>query len=431
VGVAVALAAKRTTLPVVLPALLVVGVVAAPLTRRWLRPRWVWITAVAVGAVVAGALVAAIAGPDDRLASEWTGGSHVRVSADGPGPGLAAARIGDATGSGTISQPVRGEALAALRGQPFTAGVWLRLANPSDGERPAVLRFDQRVGSQTRSTSQPIAVGPEWRFARLNGTMSPDATSALFAVGTTGAAGPSILADAAVLSPGTQSGAATPGPRGRTAAWDAGETQNLLANPGFEDRPVRPRAWVRDLIGRVVGRQYDRIVTNLLRSVQAPDSWESLRRQVLEPFFETFWGRPGRTSELNLPPWWYAGQATVAAVALIGLLVGGGFAVVRRRLRHGDWVIIGALLLVVAGSAVNTLGPYLIDLYQGPPFGRYLLPALLPIAIAYVAGAAWVLPCRWRAPAVLALIAVLALLDTYALFAFLPNHFAIRPPAPG
>ena len=156
-----------------------------------------------------------------------------------------------------------------------------------------------------------------------------------------------------------------------------------------------------------------------------------MRYKVVEPFFETLWGRPGRTAELNLPPWWYLSHAIVATLALTGLVVGGVMAVARHQMVAADWAIVGCLLLVAVGTAAIALGPYLINLYNGPPFGRYMLPALLPLAIGYVAGVAWVLPRRWRAPAVLALLAALAILDTYALFYFLPNHFAIRPPTPG
>jgi hypothetical protein len=207
--------------------------------------------------------------------------------------------------------------------------------------------------------------------------------------------------------------------------------RNVLDNASFEERPFGLRATLRDSLSQVIGRPFDTVVTRLSDTLSEPRTAEELRLEVIEPFLVTLWGRPGRTAELNLPTWWYTSHLAIGVAAVVGLLVGAGVKLAQRRVSAIDVTVAGLLLVALLGAMIVTLGPYVIGLFSGPPFGRYLLPALVPLSAGYAFGLVGTLPRPWRLTAGLLVLVVLAALDTYAVISFLPNHFAIRPPLPG
>ena len=266
-AVLAALLTKRTTLAVVLAALLVIVVVATPLIRHWLRPARLWVPTLIVATIVVGVLSAAVVGFDERTARDWTGGGHVRVASDGPGRGRVAARIGDAPANALISQPLSRDAITAIRGQPIAAGAWFRLANPLDAPRPVTIRFEQRVGGQTRAATTPVTVGPEWTFASVQTNVSPDVTSGAFTVTAPGTPAAAILVDGAALATGAITGAPTAASSGPTVTWDGQRVTNWLANPSFEDSAFGVQPWLQDAITSYVGRPFDQIAASLFRSI--------------------------------------------------------------------------------------------------------------------------------------------------------------------
>ncbi|MCC6628653.1 MAG: DUF2142 domain-containing protein, partial [Chloroflexi bacterium] len=280
-AVAMALLSKRTTVSVIPPAALTVILIAAPLAQRWLRSPRYWVPALTAGMIVLGMLAAVVVGYDDHEARDWSAERQMRVPAGAPDLGRHALRFGDAATSPTISQPLPAPAVAAMRGQPITAGIWVRLANPQDSPRPAILRFEQRVGGVVQVRTTPVTVGRDWQFASLQDVVAPTATAVTFVVTASGPPSALMLIDGAALAVGAQTGTALPGATADTVVWDGEEVTNLLANASFEMAPFGLRQWLRDAIGRLVGRPYDQIVDKLMASLQAPESWEALRLQVV------------------------------------------------------------------------------------------------------------------------------------------------------
>lgn len=120
-----------------------------------------------------------------------------------------------------------------------------------------------------------------------------------------------------------------------------------------------------------------------------PLGWELVRI-----FFVSFWGQFGWMSLplVGATPW----EGTLALVCLGGLLGSIGWLVMPG---HPAWrrrAVVLLLLIIVAGVLLPLLNAYTQPRSQTIQQGRYLFPALAPIALLLVLGWRTLLPARWR-----------------------------------
>jgi 4-amino-4-deoxy-L-arabinose transferase-like glycosyltransferase len=146
----------------------------------------------------------------------------------------------------------------------------------------------------------------------------------------------------------------------------------------------------------------------------ADNGWDGLTSRFVTWTFQSFWGRFGWMA-VFLPAWVYKSLALFSALVVAGFF---WWLLDRRRPRLGSQQ--RRLMLLLLGSAAFTLLGYLwhnVTYLQHQ--GRYLFPALVPIATAAALGLgrlAEALPARVRPLAAAALPGGLILLDVYALF---------------
>jgi hypothetical protein len=290
------------------------------------------------------------------------------------------------------------------------------------------VHVENKVAGRVARHQTEIMVGDEWRFARLPVALPLDTTTIAVSISLAEPVAGGVLVDQVVMATGTYDGAPERATGGAALTWDGQPVTNTVTNPTFEDAPLWPRPWLAGLVKSTTGRDVRQLLDLERHRAGLPDSGEEWQREIGEPFLESLWGRLGRVVDLNMPSWWYATHTALLAAAVVGAAVALGRAIWRRRVR-GVHVAIGALLLPTAAlTALTALGPYVVGLFDGPPFGRYFLVALLPLAGLYVGGLVWVWPRPLRGIAVLLLLLVLAALDAYVLFYALPTHYSINPP---
>jgi hypothetical protein len=427
-ALAVAILTKRTAWAVIVPAFLALAIAVTPGALGWLRARSLDRLAAGVALVGLALVGAALFGGDESAATGWTGGRVVRAASPTAADGRHVMQFDPGEQGSYLRQRLEGEQLAAMRGQTVTAGIWMRAGQATAEPRPVSVRLEWKVGGRTSAVDGSARLGDAWQFVSVTAPIPPGASAGAFGAAAVGDA--SILVDGAALVVGSLAGAPTAtGPT--TVARDGRSAANLMVNPGFEDRPWGLRPWAQRVVEWMIRRPYALLVDADARSDRMPETWDQWQITILEPFFETLTGRLGRTTDLNLPAWWYRAHTALLSTACVGGLIAGSLALARRRATRRGLGLGALLALALAGSAIIALAPYSLGLYSGPPFGRYFLPALLPLSAIYVAGLVLPWPRRLRPLALLTLLAALAWLDAYALFYYLPNHFAIRPPAPG
>lgn len=422
VALALALLSKRTAVAVI-PAVLLVPVLgAAPAAVRWLRHRRLLAPAVAVTLALPVLIFAALIGWDESQPRDWGDNGVERVLERAVPDGRAALRL-PAGGEPQAAQLLVDHGRRRALGEPVTFGVWLR--RDGDGPRPITLRLRWRVGERFQSQRLRINPTAEWEFYRHTATIPSDADTISVSVMAEPAGSTAVLVDDAILTLGHHEGAPER-VAGGGIAWSGAPVENLLVNPSFEESMPVLRPQARTLLRTITHLDVDQ-----LYRVAPPDTVEKWQVRVVEPFFQSLWGRLGRLAELVMPAWWYMAHALLLAAAILGGIFGAVRAAFGRRLRRGT-LLAGALLgAQLVGAAVVAIGPYLLGIYSGPPFGRYFLVAILPLALLYVGGFIWPWPRRLRPIALLALLVALAALDAYALFYELPNHFAVGGPRPG
>ena len=186
----------------------------------------------------------------------------------------------------------------------------------------------------------------------------------------------------------------------------------LLLSVGWFIRNGLTYGWP-DLLGLA---RHDAVVTGQPRSSEwlVDLGWGGLLLQLVQTTFRSFWGQFGWMGVL-LPTRFYQALAIFEVLLLAGFL---WWLLDRRRPRLSPAARAGVVLL-----GVSCLLTVLAFLWYNLSFvqhqGRYLFPALIPIATAVGLGLcqlASVLPERVRAWAVGAVFAAMALLDVYVLF---------------
>jgi hypothetical protein len=230
-----------------------------------------------------------------------------------------------------------------LRGHTAYASLRVR----ATAAEPVRGRLTVRAGENY--SEMDFLAGPQWQTVALAHSLEPQANYVKFAVTAMGdpGSGDGLVVDDAFLGLG-------PG-------------ENLLANPGFEERARWLEAWVVPLLER-----WTRFLPGLQSSATlSPDTLE--RYALYLPLtFAGFWANFGWLQR-PLPVGAYGVPAALGLVAALGL---------GRLLRNRDGDdqikgLAGPWLLALGLIMIQTLAPMLGRAWQ--PQGRYLFPALLPI----------------------------------------------------
>ncbi|MBI4317007.1 MAG: hypothetical protein HY675_00840 [Chloroflexi bacterium] len=136
--------------------------------------------------------------------------------------------------------------------------------------------------------------------------------------------------------------------------------------------------------------------------------------------FRSFWAQFGWMGIL-VDNRIYLLYAVLSAVALVGLTVFGVRALLRpRRVFQAQGLLLGLLLLcyiLLLGGVVQ------YNLIYVQAQGRYLFPAIVPIATFFVLGWRELLPVRWRSPVFLVLFAGLMVLNIAIIFRHIVPSF--------
>jgi hypothetical protein len=399
-GVALALAAKRTA-AAALPVALLVGLLDVVRAGRLRPQRATAVALVALAVVLGGAAVALAFGPTDRpahwLFSPADAGQLVAEPRSGA---LALALQPPAEAQAAAVQYLTRENVLRVRGQTVEATVWVR---SPDGDSHVTLG----VGDGLREVSATATVGPGWQRLRVVRAIAEDAPSVYLKIRVEDAgAAPTVLIDDAWLG---------------LPAVAGGDGANLLRTPDFESRALELRPAAARLLRLVHLEPYVlSVVLDPERySADALESYAFLLRFT----FESFWARFGWLT-LPVGQVWYDALLGGCALALAGLAVAA--------LRWWRWPdsrpVAGRTLAVLGLAALATstmaLLPYLAGaLPQEWPQGRYLYPAVLPLALLLTLGVRAWLPDRLAAPGLLAVVAGLAAFDTVCLVGHLLPHY--------
>jgi 4-amino-4-deoxy-L-arabinose transferase-like glycosyltransferase len=153
----------------------------------------------------------------------------------------------------------------------------------------------------------------------------------------------------------------------------------------------------------------------------------SLERYLLYVLlaFAGFWANFGWLT-IPLDVKWYALLAALALVSLVGLGRGAvRMALARSRQGHGlaPWRPKALLLLFIAVSLtiVQVFLPMLGQDWQ--PQGRYILPAIVPVATLFTLGWREVVPTRWRGVLIVPWVAAFVALDLLCVVGYLGPHY--------
>lgn len=271
-----------------------------------------------------------------------------REGRSGTGGALVVPRAG--AEEGRLFQTVPEGSMEHLRGHMAYASLRVRAAAAA----PVHGRLTVRDGDGY--SEMEFVAGPQWQTVSLAHSLDPMASYvklAVTAIGDSGS-GEGLVVDDAFLG--------------------LRPSENLLANPSFEERARWLDVWVVPLLARW---------TQFLPAVQSSTSLSPatlVRYALYVPLtFAGFWAnfgwlqRPLPASAYGVP----AVLGLVAALGLVRLLRGQGAGGQIKGL-VGPWLL--ALLLIM----IQTFAPILGRAWQ--PQGRYLFPALVPIVGLGVVG---------------------------------------------
>ncbi len=276
-----------------------------------------------------------------------------------------------------LFQPLPPEAVASLRGQTVTMGVWMWAAQPDGAASPLVLRTPILTDGKT-AFFQTVSVGQTPAFYAFRADIPADAGRFWITLAPLGkeTAEVRVFYDGFVLAAGEYPLAVPPafsGTQGEDGVWGGRAFQNLVRNPSAE------RVWpsFRSPVERWGARLLpdNAHPSMLLYSVLDSQGAGWYYRATAANLFQTFWARFGwgQVLLIGAASYWLLGIVT--ALGALGSLL---FARQIERLR-GDMLAFLVLVLGVMWGAAFLRGA--IFIFAPRPFipvARYAYPAIGP-----------------------------------------------------
>lgn len=393
------------------------------LAGSWLHARRSWLPWAVAGLLLAGLLVAVV---DWRqYAAGWYDGNHgtapQRLKMEVPlgSYALVLSAAGEEHPSALVQElpPAWGRALASHQ---VTLGAWLR-GSGEPGQR-AVLRLVDGGGVHAHE----IALTDEWQFSSFSVVVAPDSPTVevIVAASPGGEADGLVYADGLILVPGTYGAEGMPqfeGESAEQAAWGGQEVTNLLRNGSAEAAWPGLRPWLHG------SRLYRTGAQEIIHSILDWQRTAWVYRVELMILLQSFWGRFG-WGHLVLPETWFPLLGALTLASAVGAALG----LARRGLRTGAapawkrraWWLLGLSLLVAAVGTALRIHPVSELYYTFWPSARYMTVAIGPLAIAFSAGLAELLPPRWHGWAAFAGLLALVALEFVALWTvILPYYY--------
>jgi hypothetical protein len=310
---------------------------------------------------------------------------------------------------GEVSQPLLREDVDALRGRTVTLGAWVWATRPITTRSPMIAD-----GRQT--TWRPVEVGMEPTFQTVTATVAAGATQIevkmrpLLDPEVDGEA--TVYYDGLILTAGEwpfDDTVTFNDPDGRIWSWKGWTFVNVLRNGSVE------RGWprVRPRVAGTLRRYARRSPMLFLASVLDWRRTGWVYRPAVLNLLKTFWACFG-WGHVSVAPGWYWGVGVMTALGLVSAVVAVGR---RWSVRPLSWrralVCLAAAGLVVWGNALMRPHPFVSDPFM--PSARYVLPAIIPTALALMGGWLGFVPRRWRAKVALALLTGLTVLNVVSL----------------
>jgi len=341
-------------------------------------------------------------GPD---AEGWVqsppGGMRVRAAANARS-GLHSFHVGYDSSSEAelVVYVVPASTVEQIKGGMLTLSAWVR---NGEGGDVGYLAIHDSAGVTTGT----FETGELWSLQEVSRLISPQVNSVWVVLGAgdepSGEQTARVCFDDVVLLAGAGSGA---------------EADNLLYNGSAEFPALRLGP-----LTRVFARHFS--LSRLL-------SRDSLSRASLERYllyvllaFAGFWANFGW---LTIPlDWiWYALLASLALVSLVGL-GRGGVRMALARLRQGSapapWQDRALVLLFMAVSL--TILQVFLPMFgrDWQPQGRYMFPALVPVATLFTLGWREIVPTRWRGLFIIPWVAAFVALDALCVVGYLGTQY--------
>ena len=316
--------------------------------------------------------------------------------------GLFSFHLGDDSSSeaNTVVFVVPASTVKQIQGGVLTLRAWVR---NSGGGHGGYLAIHDSAGV----TTGPFETGELWTLHEVNRLISPQVNSVWVVLGAgrepSGEQTADVYFDDVALLAG---------------AGSTVEVGNLLYNGSAEFPALRLGPLTRSFAGHFS-------LSRLLSS----DSFShaNLERYLLYILlaFAGFWANFGWLT-IPLDMIWYEILAFLSLVAVIGLALG-GMRGITGQARGGPkpplWrhKALGLLLTAVCLIIVQTLLPMVGRGWQ--PQGRYLLPAIVPIATLFSLGWREILPRQWQGLLTPLSAAALVLFDTVCVLGYVVPHF--------
>ncbi|TAK25546.1 MAG: hypothetical protein EPO26_04050 [Chloroflexota bacterium] len=310
------------------------------------------------------------------------------------------------TSIGRLTQVLAGDDVVRGGDRGLTAFAWMRASVPGESTVGGIELT--QGGIATRSTA---ILDDRWRPIRIHFVpRGPDAVRVAIV-----AERGTLLADGIVVAADDRRGLPLASePSVHAGTWDGRAFANLLANASAEV----PRYGLHPELTRLVvalGVPVDALDAAL--SLSGWPSIDSPRTQFLVWFaFQSFIGRFGWLV-LLLSDEVYQGCVILGAIAAAGVLWRLVTDPASRR-----WILVAG---TIAGmTAVVAIGPFIIGLWGDEwPQGRYLYPALLPIAMLISLGlSAWI-PRRRATAGPIVVVAIGIALQASAIFGTIVPHY--------
>ncbi len=410
-AVALGLWTKNTTAPGLL-------LLALLFVLALMRRAWTWHRLAAVPLAVLAAMPLIFSWGDAAYWYRYTGqelATRQRVSDAPVGAYALAIRMDPEDKRRRVINLLLDDQSEALTGRPVTLGLWMWASQPVQARLPGV--------GGTRWNRPPVELTQEPTFYAFTAEVVPNAKSVhvyLQPWVEQELNGPvTVYYDGLVLVEGKWPADQPPrfdGPDGRTGTWGGQPFVNLLRNPSGEEGWPLVRPWVvrtmRKLISPIPLGPFEMISLIL--------DWERtgwIYRVTARRLLQTFWAVFGWGGVL-IAPWWYRVLTWATVLGLVGALARAV------RLAREPWApgvkwalaFLGAAGLLVWGMVFMRPLPTILP--WNPlliPVARYAYPAIVPSALALVAGwTAW--PWRrWRLWSTVVMVIALAVLNVVSL----------------